>query len=305
MIDLRLEELDCISENINIDDYIEFREYVKNNMKYPDWLGDFSKDDLIYMLNNNSKIWIYYLNGDPVCSMMLIPSDEKSLSKFELDLNYEDVIDYGPMFVNPEYVGNGLQYQMLKKLDTYCGNLKYKYAISTVHPENVYSINNLTKDYFKLEKTKKFKRGLRNIYLKELMNIKIEYNITIKEFLEMVESVGWNTYSEEQIEKALKNTMYMVKVSINDELAGMGRVVGDYSIVCMLTDICVKPEYQRKGIGQIIVNRLKELIEGSINTGEKMQIELTPTAGNEKFYQNCGFKYKPEKITGMYLWIKK
>ncbi len=36
-----------------------------------------------------------------------------------------------------------------------------------------------------------------------------------------------------------------------------------------------------------------------------MQIELTPTAGNEGFYQKAGFKYKPDVITGMYLWIKK
>lgn len=135
--------------------------------------------------------------------------------------------------------------------------------------------------------------------------MKIEYNITISEFLEMVESVGWNTYSKEQVERALKNTMYMVKVSIDDVLVGMGRVVGDYSIVCMLTDVSVKPEYQNKGIGSLIVNELKRLIEENVKEGEKIQIELTPTAGNEKFYQKCGFKYKPEKITGMYLWIKK
>lgn len=97
----------------------------------------------------------------------------------------------------------------------------------------------------------------------------------------------------------------MVKVLIDDKLAGIGRVVGDYSIVCMLSDVCVKLEYQGNGIGQIIVNRLKELIEENIKLGEKIQIELTPTAGNEEFYQKCGFKYKPEKITGMYLWIKK
>ncbi len=88
-------------------------------------------------------------------------------------------------------------------------------------------------------------------------------------------------------------------------MAGIGRVVGDYSIVCMLTDVCVKPEYQGKGIGRIIVKRLEELIEKNISTSEKMQIELTPTAGTEEFYKKCGFKYNPEKITGMYLWIKK
>lgn len=137
------------------------------------------------------------------------------------------------------------------------------------------------------------------------MNIKLEYTITVDEFLEMVESVGWKTYSKEQVEKALLNTMYMVKATVNDKLAGIGRVVGDYSIVCMLTDICVKPEFQGQGIGLKITRELKKLIDSNVHEGEKMQIELTPTAGNEPFYQKAGFNYKPEKITGMYLWIKK
>ena len=137
------------------------------------------------------------------------------------------------------------------------------------------------------------------------MNLKLEYSISINEFMEMVESVGWKTYSKEQISKALNNTMYMVKVLVDNKLAGIGRVVGDYSIVCMLTDICVKPEYRGNGIGLKIVNELKRLIENGVKEGEKMQIELTPTAGNEEFYKKAGFKYKPDVITGMYLWIKK
>ena len=88
------------------------------------------------------------------------------------------------------------------------------------------------------------------------MDIKLEYTISTDEFLEVVESVGWKTYSKEQIDKALKNTMYMVKVTADDKLAGIGRVVGDYSIVCMLSDICVKPEFQGNGIGLKIVKSL-------------------------------------------------
>ena len=137
------------------------------------------------------------------------------------------------------------------------------------------------------------------------MNLQLDYSFSINEFLEMVESVGWKTYSELQVEKALKNTMYMVKATVDGKLAGIGRVVGDYSIVCVLTDICVKPEFQGHGIGLKITNELKRLIETNVSEGEKMQIELTPTAGNEAFYEKAGFKYKPDKITGMYLWIKK
>ena len=137
------------------------------------------------------------------------------------------------------------------------------------------------------------------------MNIQLDYSFSINEFLEMVKSVGWNTYSKLQVEKALKNTMFMVKATVDGKLAGIGRVVGDYSIVCVLTDICVKPEFQGHGIGLKITNELKRLIETNVSEGEKMQIELTPTAGNEAFYEKAGFKYKPDKITGMYLWIKK
>lgn len=137
------------------------------------------------------------------------------------------------------------------------------------------------------------------------MEIKLSNQITVDEFLEMVKSVGWKTYTRDQVEKALKNTMYMVKATVDGKLAGIGRVIGDYSIVCMLSDICVKPEFQGKGIGLKITQELKNQIEQNVAEGEKMQIELTPTAGNEAFYEKAGFKYKPDKITGMYLWIKK
>ena len=137
------------------------------------------------------------------------------------------------------------------------------------------------------------------------MKFKIEHSINAEEFIEMVESVGWKTYSLEQVKKALMNTMYMVKISYNDEVVGIGRVVGDYSIVCILTDVCVKPKFQGKGIGLKIISELKKMIEEKVAVGEKMQIELTPTAGNEEFYKKIGFKYKPNIITGMYLWIKK
>lgn len=165
---MKLSELNCVNENINLDEYIKFREDVKKHMEYPEWLGDFSKEDLSILLENNSKIWMYYLDKEFVCSMMLIPSDKDTLSKFDIDIDYKEVVDYGPMFVNYKYIGNGLQYQMLKEIDKYCSLIGYKYAASTIHPDNIYSINNLLKDDFKYIKTKTFTRGLRNIYIKKL-----------------------------------------------------------------------------------------------------------------------------------------
>ena len=165
---MKLSELSCIENNINLDDYIKYKDETKSHMKYPEWLGDFTKDNLVSAINNKAKIWMYYLNDEFVCSMMILPSSKDSLNKFELDYNYKYVIDYGPMFANFKYIGNNLQYQMLLELDKYSKNNGYKYAVSTIHPDNIYSIRNIVKDNFKCSGTKEFKRGLRNIYIKNL-----------------------------------------------------------------------------------------------------------------------------------------
>ena len=164
---ININYLTSICDNLDLDEYIQIREEVKKKMEHPEWLGDFSKEDLINELNNNAKIWLYYDNAKPVCSMMIMPCSKDAITKFELDINYEEVMDYGPMFVCNDYIGNGLQYQMLQIIDSYCKSKGYKYAISTVHPDNNYSIVNFLKDDFKLHKEKNFKRGRRNIYIKK------------------------------------------------------------------------------------------------------------------------------------------
>ena len=157
-----------VVEKINIDQYIKFREQVKETMNNPEWLGDFTREDIELLLQENSKIWVYYSKEIPICSMMIIPATKKSLIKFELNYKVQEVIDYGPMFVNPNYIGNNLQNQMLRELDEISRKKGYRYAVVTVHPDNMYSIRNLEKDKFKLINTKNFERGTRNIYLKEL-----------------------------------------------------------------------------------------------------------------------------------------
>ena len=165
---MKLDELNCIHENVDLDKYIDFREEVKSHMEQPEWLGNFTKEELEELLNRGSKIWVYYLNNEPICSMMVIPAREKDIKKFELDIDYSKTMDYGPMFVNFNYLGNNLQLQMLKYEDNYIKENNYLYAVSTIHPDNIYSIVNFLKDDFKLMSTKEFSRGIRNIYFKEL-----------------------------------------------------------------------------------------------------------------------------------------
>ena len=49
-----LKELEMRNENIDLDKYIEFREYVKKFMEHPEWLGDFTKEELLKMNKKSS-----------------------------------------------------------------------------------------------------------------------------------------------------------------------------------------------------------------------------------------------------------
>ena len=49
--------------------------------------------------------------------MMLIPATKELLKSLQLNYKEQEVVDYGPMFVNSKYIGNNLQYQMLTELD--------------------------------------------------------------------------------------------------------------------------------------------------------------------------------------------
>lgn len=152
-----------------IDEYICLYNLVKSNMGHPEWLGDFSKDDYIRMLNNNSKLYIWKYSNKIIAAGMIIPARQKDLDKFFLsNLLYKEVIDFGPELVHPDFVGNGLQNEIIKYLQKQSKDLNYKYAISTIHPDNVYSMRNFSKNDFEQVGIVHLKRGIRCILKKRL-----------------------------------------------------------------------------------------------------------------------------------------
>ncbi len=151
-----------------IDKYLEFINKVKATMEHPEWLGDFTKEDLINLLSTNSYGFFFIYEDIIVGSSILIPAREKDIKKFELDIDYKYTMDYGPEGVLKEAQGNGLQLYILKTMDEYCKVNGYKYAVSTVHPDNIFCIRNMQKHGFKFTKNKEFSRGIRNIYYKSI-----------------------------------------------------------------------------------------------------------------------------------------
>ena len=132
-----------------------------------------------------------------------------------------------------------------------------------------------------------------------------ENNLTYEEYLDIIETIGWKFPSKRLLEKSLSNSE-TVKYVVNNETVGMARLVTDYGYIALVADVIVKPEYQREGIGKKLINNLLERAKASLEEGEAMMIQLLAADGKKAFYEQFGFKDKPEVVEcGMYIWLKK
>ena len=76
----------------------------------------------------------------------------------------------------------------------------------------------------------------------------------------MWESVWDQAPSLKQTELALENTLLRVSVYDESKAVAMARIIGDMGLNYYIKDVVVRPEYQNKGIGKMIINELMKFI---------------------------------------------
>ena len=125
--------------------------------------------------------------------------------------------------------------------------------------------------------------------MKELEYYLKENELTAKDFIRLKVATGFRDRPIEQVEKALESNLFDVIAVCNDEVIGMGRLVGDGVMYWYLQEIIVLPEFQGKGIGTRIVDRLLEYIKDNTTPGTFVSIGLTAATGKDTFYEKFGF----------------
>lgn len=73
--------------------------------------------------------------------------------------------------------------------------------------------------------------------------------LNAKDFIRLKVATGFKDRPIEQVEQALKNNLFDVTAVYNDEVIGMGRLVGDGVMYWYLQEIIVLPQFQGQGIG--------------------------------------------------------
>jgi len=108
--------------------------------------------------------------------------------------------------------------------------------------------------------------------------------------------VGWKTYQESVIEKALPNTLYCVCACVGEKLVGMARVIGDGGMVYYIQDVIVIPQHQRQGIGTQMMDMVMAYIR--LHASQNTIVGLMSAVGKEAFYEKYGFLVRPTEKYG-------
>ena len=111
-----------------------------------------------------------------------------------------------------------------------------------------------------------------------------------EEFIFLWETVWGKGPSLEQTELAMKHTLFRVSVFDNDEIVAMARMIGDLGLDYYIKDVVVRPEYQKKGIGKLLINELLNFIKENGVSGTDIFVELCAMPDKIPFYEKFGFE---------------
>lgn len=130
----------------------------------------------------------------------------------------------------------------------------------------------------------------------------IQYHIeedplTVREYQSLRQTTNWHEVPDDDVEKAVRGDLYTVKVYVGDHIIGMGRVVGDGGIYFYIQDVIVHPDFQNKGVGGMIMGRIENWLEE--HATENSFIGLMAARGVERFYEQYGYKRRPDDRPGM------
>ena len=109
-------------------------------------------------------------------------------------------------------------------------------------------------------------------------------------------SVGWSRRDPVLIAKALNFSLAVVSVWDKETMVGFARATGDQVFNATIWDVAVRPSYQKRGVGRLLmIELLKDLDTYGIPL-----ITLYADPGTDGFYKRFGFSTDPSGVRGMF-----
>jgi catechol 2,3-dioxygenase-like lactoylglutathione lyase family enzyme len=121
-----------------------------------------------------------------------------------------------------------------------------------------------------------------------------------QDYHDLFETTGWNAEyraTPGDLDRANRNSWYVVSAYDADRLVAFGRVVSDGVLHAMVYDMIVRPEFQRAGLG----SRVLSMLVARCREANIPDVQLFCARGKKAFYLRHGFEPRPDDAPGMQL----
>ncbi len=121
---------------------------VRQGMQRKDWFYLDPPEDVRAMMENGTMQFWAAMDGEALAAVfsILLPGLDGYNYGRELDFSEEEllrVVHMDTAAVHPKYRGMGLQRILMQKAQDYAGTTGKRILLTTVHPDNKYSLNNI------------------------------------------------------------------------------------------------------------------------------------------------------------------
>ena len=121
---------------------------------------------------------------------------------------------------------------------------------------------------------------------------------SIDAYWDLFNTTGWNSeyhFTADDLKKAIEKSWYALSAFDSDKLIGFGRVIADGVHHALIVDIIVHPQYQGKGVGSELLQKLV----GKCKEEKIRDIQLFAASDKYVFYEKHGFEQRPRNAPGM------
>ncbi len=108
---------------------------------------------------------------------------------------------------------------------------------------------------------------------------------TVDQVIELYDNSGLPrpTKDKERMQKMFDNSNLIVTAWDKDVLVGVSRSITDWVWACYLSDLAVRQEYKKEGIGKQLINLTKEKV------GDQSMVLLLSVPTAMEYYPRVGF----------------
>jgi ribosomal protein S18 acetylase RimI-like enzyme len=122
---------------------------------------------------------------------------------------------------------------------------------------------------------------------------------SVTEYVRLREETELGPRTTDAAKRALPNSIYGVTIVADEEVIGMGRLIGDDGCFYQIVDIAVTPAYQGQGLGTEIMQALVDYLHE--NAPPSAYVSLIADVNG--FYERFGFEETAPDSKGMAMTI--